>query len=384
MPYIWQLDDWPHFQMDLTQSQGAAHTFAHESGRLAGGTDQADSRQQQALWLDLLVEEAISTSLIEGERINPDDVRSSIRNHLDTGAPRLRVSDPRAEGVASLLLDVRRRIHEPLTADMLFAWHRMILPEGENLFRRRPLQRGQWRTSQEPMQIVSGPDHAPTVHYEAPPSAQVPGEMARLITWFNETADAKCRPAGMTGPARAAVAHLWFEVIHPFDDGNGRVGRALAEKVLLQDTRGQLLLSLSSTLMRRRGEYYDALQRASGDSLDITDWVNWFCATLLEAQREAGRVIGFVLGKARFWVIHPESTMNERQVKVVRRLFDAGPDGFEGGMTAGKYQHLTRCSKATATRDLSELAHRGILAVVGSGRGTRYALALPKDEKAWL
>lgn len=375
MTYIWQHPDWPCLYFEPTAGAAAALEYAKAIGRAAGAAGQISQDVQAEAMLDLMVTEAINSSLIENERLNADDLRSSLKNYLGLNQPPVRVPDARAEGIAALMVDVRQDFHSKLTAERLCNWHRMVLHD-EDAPWRKPLLRGQWRRAEEPMQIVSGPIHRPVVHYEAPPASRVPAEMERFLAWYAETQPRPDSPASLSGPQRAAIAHLWFESIHPFEDGNGRVGRAIAEHALMQDFRQPLLMSLSAALMARRAEYYAELQAASGCSIDVTPWVSWFCSTVLAAQQEAMRAIDFVLRKARFWSMHGQADLNARQLKLVRRLFEAGPDGFEGGLNVRKYQGLTGASKPTATRDLTDLVGRGIFKVEGAGKSTRYQLNL--------
>jgi Fic family protein len=229
----------------------------------------------------------------------------------------------------------------------------------------------QWRVGGDPMQVVSGRIDRPTVHFEAPPCERVPAEMARFIEWFNRTAPGASQPVSHA-PVRAAIAHLYFETIHPFEDGNGRIGRALADKTLSQGIDRPVVLSLSRAIEARRNEYYQALKTAQRGN-EITPWIRWFTDIVLQAQIDAETRIRFVLRKVRFFERFG-GALNERQQKVLRRMFEAGPDGFTGGMNARKYTALTGVSKATATRDLQQLSLLGALIPTGGGRSTRYEL----------
>jgi Fic family protein len=238
-----------------------------------------------------------------------------------------------------------------------------------------PVSVGAYRSKLEPMQIVSGPVGYERVHYEAPPAASVLPEMEKLLEWFNSTIPVAGSGARhLPGPVRAAVVHLWFESIHPYDDGNGRIGRAVAEKALFQSLGAPALISLSAAIDADRKQYYQQLSAASR-TLDITDWVQWFCQTCCEAQRMAAKKVEGTLARHRFWLEHASATLNDRQVKAINRLFEAEADDcFAGEMNAQKYANLTRCSKATATRDLADLCEKGCLVSSGTGRGTRYHL----------
>lgn len=373
----WSLGDpaWPHFQYDPARVQWEVSRYASACGWQLGSTSWLAEVDQLAAGIDLMVAEAISTAQIEGERLDRESVRSSLRQQLGLEPGRhVRRLEPQAERMARLMLAVRKDLRQALTTDTLFDWHGLVLGDGKRILG-ADVRVGAWRT--EGMAIVSGPIGRERVHYEAPPPERVPQEMAKFVAWFNETHPVSGAPAcRLPAPIRAAITHLWFEIIHPFDDSNGRVGRALVELALSQDSGAPVLLSLSSTLERHREAYYAQLNQASR-SLDINEWLAWFCARLLESQEDAGTTINFVLAKARFWDRVRTSPVNERQEKALRRMFDAGPAGFEGGMTSSKYASLTGCSKATATRDLADLLERGCLMLRdGKGRSTAYILRL--------
>ncbi|WP_252178156.1 Fic family protein [Endozoicomonas sp. 4G] len=378
MKYSWQHPDWPKFTYDDAQSRDALYQYALEAGRLSGGMGQLKDSLQYEAYIDLMVSEAINTSEIEGERLDREDVRSSIKNFLGLSNPPTRVADPRAEGIAALMVDVRKTFKAELTKEKLFHWHQLVIPEQENRFLRHKIQVGQWRTSEDPMQVISGPIGYEKVHYEAPPAHQVAAEMDRFLSWYNDSSPLNpSQKEALPGPVRSAIAHLWFESIHPFDDGNGRVGRAIAEQALAQDLDRPPLLSLSTIIEKDKNAYYNGLNKASQANLDITAWVNWFCKSVLLAQRDAVKKVDFVLKKSRFWEAHPESGLNDRQVKAINKVFKAGPDGFEFGVSAKKYMGMTGCSKATATRDLGDLVEKGCLnRMPGGGRSARYNLNL--------
>ena len=369
MKYIWQHPDWPNFQYDLTKDQDLLYQYALETGALSAQFDKSSERD--AL-IEFMVFEAVNTSKIEGEILAQEDVRSSLFNQLGLSQNPQNPRDPRAVGIAQLMIAVRETFNEPLSEGQLFDWHKMIM---SNPSRDLLSEIGKWRTSKEPMQVVSGPIGKQRIHFEAPPSLQVPEEMGRFIRWFNES-----HPITGThkipGPVRAAVAHLYFESIHPFADGNGRIGRAISEKALSQELQRPVILSLSSVIYKNRRQYYQELSDASREDMNITRWVWYFVNTVYEAQIAAKTQIAFVLQKARFWNRF-SSDINDRQTRVIQRMFLAGVDGFEGGISAQKYMKITDCSKATATRDLTDLYKKGCLTPFPeSGRSTRYALAL--------
>lgn len=371
MDAIWKHTDWPHFTYQSDALQGVLYKYVAEANALAGRLAGVDEDEKSEALIDLMVTEAIRTSQIEGEHYDRDDVRSSIRNQLGLVSVPEPVRDPRANGISALMISAREVFRTPLTEERLFQWHDMVMTDA-NLRARVPV--GNWRDDE--MRIVSGPIGREKVHFNAPPPDKVAVEMAAFIEWFNATA-----PDGdkvqLPAPIRAAVLHLYFETIHPFADGNGRIGRALSEMALSQELGSPVLLSLSSVIQKQRKEYYDELNLASHGDLDITRWVEWFVNMVLQAQLEAREMIMFVLAKARFWEMYKNS-LNDRQTRVIKRMMREGPDGFTGGMSARKYVSITGCSKATATRDLSELSDIGVFRQLpGGGRSTSYELALP-------
>lgn len=365
MSYNWQQNDWPQFSYDLSSMEVSLLLFSERIGRTSGllaGLSEAD---QTASVIDMMVAEAVKTSEIEGEMLSRRDVMSSIKNNLGLNPTPEHVQDRRADGVVELMLDVRDSFAEPLSVEKLFAWHRMLM-KGNGM-----VQVGVWRTHAEPMQVVSGPIGRQKVHYEAPPSDRVSDEMEAFIQWFNDSASGG--KVSIVSPlVRSAVAHLYFETIHPFEDGNGRIGRAISEKALSQGFNRPVLLSLSRAIEADRNAYYDALQAAQSSN-EITAWISYFVAMLLEAQTQAEEHVEFTLKKAKLFDQF-EAELNERQLRVLRRMLEEGPKGFKGGMSAKKYISMTKASKATATRDLQDLAKRGIFVAVGGGRSTRYEI----------
>lgn len=372
MDYAWQLPDWPRFHVDTST---VARTIRYYQALCIDASREyglLEKRVQRDTLMEWLVSEAISTSAIEGENLNRKDVRSSVMNHLGMHDPPLRVGDPRAEGVAALVLDVRDNAGEPLTAEMLCRWQSMVVQPRTYLD--KPLIIGALRHSSRPMQIVSGPVGYEKVYYEAPPGAEVSREVNAFLKWYNDTTPSLNSDQDISGLVRAAVAHAWLELVHPFDDGNGRVGRAVTDHALYQDLRSMPLFSLSATIEKSRNIYYEKLATVNR-SLDFTDWVVWFAETACEAQVEARYLLTFTLEKTRFWDAFGETGFNQRQTKAINRMFKAGPAGFKGGMTARKYTSLTGASRATATRDLGDLVDKGALKVKGRGRSVSYVLA---------
>ncbi|MGC9452896.1 MAG: Fic family protein [Oceanipulchritudo sp.] len=363
MEYNWQQPDWPHFRYELGPLEPDLYAFADKSG-LVGGMLKAlpEEGQKQAI-LDVMIAEAIKTSEIEGEYLSRPDVTSSIRNQIGLNAKLEPVKDLASKGAAELMVAVRETWNERLTPKALFDWHRTLFQGNHRI------KVGAWRRHTEPMQVVSGPIGRQVVHFEAPPSDRVPEEMKAFVSWFNQ-----CREKIAYAPVRAGLVHLYFESIHPFEDGNGRIGRALAEKALSQGLKRPVLLSLSQTIEGQKQAYYDALNKAQRSN-EVTPWLQYFLKTVLEAQIQAERQVDFVLRKTRFFDRN-QSALSARQLKVVRRMLDEGADGFKGGINASKYANLTRASKATATRDLQDLLEKDVLVSIGGGRSTRYELNL--------
>jgi Fic family protein len=309
----------------------------------------------------------LDTSAIEGEVLDRDSVQSSIRRQLGLAGDR-RSASPAEAGIAEMMVALYRSLADPLDHDTLHAWHRMVMNG------RRDLEAvGCYRAHNEPMQIVSGAVYAPTVHFEAPPSEGVPAEMERFLAWFEDTAPAGSRP--LPALTRAGLAHLWFESIHPFEDGNGRIGRAIIEKALAQGLSAPVLTAVAGTLLKHRKRYYGALEAASR-GLEVTDWLLWFAATVIEAQRRSLAQVELILGKARL-LERVRGKLNARQEKAVLRMFAAGPEGFTGGLSAGNYRSITAAAPATATRDLSDLVALEVLRRTGERKATRYHLCVP-------
>ncbi|MEK6482322.1 Fic family protein [Catalinimonas sp. 4WD22] len=367
MIYNWQHPEWPEFKYSLAEVEELLFDFAQKTGRVSGLLEGLPKEMQTEAIIDIMVSEAVKTSEIEGEYLSRQDVMSSIKNNLGLLQKLEKVHDQRAEGAAELMLDVRNSYADKLTEEKLYSWHQMLM-KGNTV-----INAGQWRTHEEPMQVVSGAMGKERVHFEAPPSSRVPGEMTRFIQWFNETG-----PGGedeIKKPViRSALAHLYFESIHPFEDGNGRIGRAISEKVLSQGIKRPVLLSLSRTIESNKKAYYEALQTAQR-SIEVTPWLSYFVQVTIDAQEDAERLIGFTLKKSKFFDRY-KSQLNERQLKVISRMLEEGPKGFEGGMNARKYVSIAQTSKATATRDMQDLVERGIFIPSGGGRSTRYEINL--------
>ena len=365
--YNWQQKDWPNFTYSLPAVEDDLFLFAEKTGHITGVLKALPEETQMEAIIDIMVAEAIKTSEIEGEYLSRKDVMSSIRNNLGLNKKPDQVKDKKAKGIGELMIDVRNTFKEILTKEKLFSWHTMLLGGSGDI------TVGAWRSHEEPMQVISGAMGKQKVHYEAPPSARVPEEMEQFIAWFNETG-----PGGKNeikkASIRSAIAHLYFETIHPFEDGNGRIGRAIAEKALSQGIGRPVLLSLSRTIEKNKKAYYDALEKAQGSN-EISSWVLYFVKTTLDAQIEAEEQIDFTLKKTKFFDRFKDQ-LNDRQLTVIKRMLEEGPKGFEGGMNAGKYVSITKTSKATATRDLQDLMEKNAFIVIGAGRSTRYQVNL--------
>ena len=307
----------------------------------------------------------------EYDTLQRDGVRWSSKNHFSGPNGKVVGHEPVAAGISALILEVMDLYEEKLTVERLHHWNKLVIPEQNSGSSLTTAGRaGQWRTHSDAMQIVSGPVHNPTIHFEAPPPARVPAEMQRFLDWFDKDS------RGVPGVARAAIAHLWFETIHPYEDGNGRVGRAIADVAVSQMLGQPLMMSLATVLSKHRKAYYRQLNNASKDTLNVTPWVDWFGERIVEALNGAIDVIQYVVTKARFWDELDTDVLNTRQIKLIRRMLGQDAPSFENGINASKYQNLTRCSKATATRDLQGLVAQGILAPIHSkGRYARYKLS---------
>lgn len=367
MKYNWQFQEWPDFVYKMEDVQPLILVFAQETGEVSGIIQGlSDDLKQEAL-LQLMLSEAVKTSEIEGEYISREDVMSSIKNNLGLNKTLINVKDQRAGGIAQLMLEVRKSFNQPMNLDMLLNWHHMLMANTRNV------NPGEWRKGSQSMQIVSGAYGRETVHYEAPPSVNVPKEMGRFVQWYNN-AFFLLKGDVAVAVLKSAVAHLYFESIHPFEDGNGRIGRAIAEHALSQSLGRPVMLSLSKIIEQNKTAYYTALKEAQ-QSLEVTAWVNYFAAIVLAAQRDAKAMVQFTLKKTYFFNRYKHQ-LNERQLKIVNKMLEKGIEGFEGGMTAKKYVSITGTSKATATRDLQYLNEIGALVGEGAGRSVQYQLNL--------
>lgn len=337
------------------------------AGELLGVVRHVPESDRQALTIATMSDEAMTTSEIEGEILERRSVQSSIRRNLGLEAERV-PTRPAEAGIGELVVDLYKNWAAPLTDESLHAWHAMVCKGRLDL---RDL--GRYRTHEEPMQIVSGAIYAPRVHFVAPPSDRVPAEMARFINWFNSAAPGADSP--LAPLARSGAAHLAFESIHPYEDGNGRIGRAISEKALAQGLGRPSLIALASTILTHRAAYYRELERAN-TSNEITNWLAWFAAIAIEAQHRTLANVEFTIEKSRLFESHRER-LNSRQTAVMLRVLREGPDGFKGGLSASNYMAIAKTSAPTATRDLGDLVDLGILSRTGERKSTRYHIPMP-------
>jgi Fic family protein len=366
MTWNWQQFGWPNFVYDSNVLEPLEKQFLVQSGQFVGACKHIGPDDQETLKIELISDEAVKTSEIEGEILDRDSVQSSLRQQFGLGAEAPGVK-PAERGISMMMVDLYQNFATPLSEKTMFDWHVMLLT-GDTTIR----VVGGYRTHPEPMQVVSGPVQKRQVHFEAPPSGRMPDEMKRFIAWFNGTAPGGKIP--LQPLERAALAHLYFVCIHPFEDGNGRIARALAEKALAQNLGQPSLIALAYTIERKRSEYYAALERNNKD-LEITEWMKYFASTVIEAQKNTITRVDFYIAKAKFYQTHRDQ-LNERQAKVVARMFRERTDGFKGGLSAENYIGISKTSRATATRDLQDLVEKGALTKTGELRHTRYHLEL--------
>lgn len=361
-PWLWQLPDWPKFAWDQQRLATLEAQFLAHSGQLVGASQHLTEDDRETLRVDWLSEEAMETSAIEGELLDRDSVQSSVRRQFGLKTDNRR-SGPREAGIAEMMVSLYQDFDTTLCADTLFDWHRMIMNG------RRDLDViGGWRQHPEPMQVVSGAVHDPKVHFEAPPSNTMDAEMRAFVKWFEDSRE-------LPALTRAGIAHFYFVCVHPFEDGNGRVGRAISEKALAQSLGRPSLIALSQMIARQQRGYYHALE-AANRSLEITPWLLWFGETVLEAVTLSQHKLTRLIDKVKMFD-RLRGQLNARQEKALLRLFRAEPDGFVGGMSAANYRQITGAIAMTATRDLTDLVAKGALRKTGERRYTRYFLDLP-------
>jgi Fic family protein len=363
--YIHELQDWPQFRWDTDRLAEPLASVRHRQGRLVGRMESLGFNLRQEAVLRTLTADVLKSSEIEGEKLEADQVRSSIARRLGMDIGALRPADRNVDGIVEMMLDATRRYDQPLTVERLFSWHAALFPTARSGMTK--IRVGDWRDDGTgPMQVVSGPVGRERVHFAAPPAARLEREMTAFLDWFN-------KPSDIDEVLKAGLSHLWFVTVHPFDDGNGRIARAIADMVLARSENSpQRFYSMSTQIRQERAAYYDILEQTQKGTMDITPWMDWFLGCLGRTIDGAHTILGAVLTKARFWESIQGVALNERQTLVLNRLLD----GFEGKLTTSKYAKLTKSSQDTALRDIMPLVERGIL-VRGreGGRSTSYALA---------
>jgi Fic family protein len=366
--WVWQQPNWPHFNWQADALAPLLRTCSQAQGRLLGMLGAVGSDTEVQSTLDAMLQNIVTSSAIEGEQLDVGSVRSSLARRLGLNEEGRITS--RSEGLAELLLDATRAYQQPLDLQRLFTWHGWLFPSDSHLLT-RPLRIGILR-GEEPMQVVSGRLDRPTVHFEAPPRAGLEEQLDGFLAWFESSRS----DAGLDPFLRAGIAHFWFVTLHPFDDGNGRLTRAITDLALAQGEQQAIrFYAMSASILDDRAGYYRILEASQKGMLDITAWLQWFLATLLKSLEQALARIDRVLVKARFWQAHRSQTLSAEQIKVLNRLLDGGERGFENGISAAQYQAVAKVSKATATRHLSDLVEKGCLArLPAGGRSTRYQI----------
>ena len=364
MPSIHELPDWPQFRWDHKVLVEPLAAVRHHQGRLIGRMEGLGFDLRSEATLLTMTEDVMKSSEIEGEILDRQQVRSSIARRLGMDVGGLAPADRNVEGVVEMMLDATQNYSQELTDERLFGWHSALFPTGRSGMHRITV--AAWRNDRSgPMQVISGPVGPERVHYEAPAAARVAGDMEAFLAWFN--GEMRIDPV-----LKAGVAHLWFVTIHPFDDGNGRIARAIADMQLARSEGSpQRFYSMSAQIRQEREAYYEILETAQKGDLDITEWLMWFLACLARAFNGAGSALAGVLTKARFWEKHAADSLNDRQRDMLKRLLD----GFEGKLTSSKWAKIEKCSPDTALRDINDLLQRGILVRdEGRGRSTSYSL----------
>jgi len=359
--WVWQQPDWPNFKYDAQALVELEHKFLQNAGFLLGAYKHISDADKEQLKIDLVSEEAIETSAIEGEFLDRASVQLSLRRNFGLASDNKRIP-PSEQGISYMMVDLYTNFATPLTHEILFDWHLNLMNARSDLN-----FIGSYRQHADPMQIISGSAAKTRVHYEAPASKHIPEEMGRYMQWFNTAAE-------LPVLTKAGIAHLYFELIHPFEDGNGRIGRAVAEKSISQSIKEPLLLASSKIIQKTKKQYYAALA-ANNNNLEITAWLIYFANTMLAAQDYTRAYIEFLAAKTKLYD-RIKDQLNERQAKVLERMFKEGVDGFKGGLSAENYIAITQTSRATATRDLQDLVQIRALSSTGERKGTRYFLLL--------
>jgi Fic family protein len=369
MTYIHERKDWPHFRFDQGKLAAKLAAVRHRQGRLLGRMEELGFPLRAEATVRSLTEEILKSNEIEGERLDKDQVRSSIARRLGVDIGALTPADRNADGVVEMMLDATQKYDEPLTKARLYAWHAALFPTGRNGMIRITAGAGR-RDKAGPMRVISGPIGREKVHYEAPPAARVDQEMRAFLHWFNGEKQYDL-------VMKAGIAHLWFVTIHPFEDGNGRIARALTDLLLARSEQSaQRFYSMSAQIQEERDTYYRRLEATQKGELDITAWLDWFLSCLGRAFERADTMLASVLAKARFWERYRTASLNERQRLMLNKLLD----GFEGKFTSSKWAKIAKCSPDTALRDIDGLIRRGILKKdAAGGRSTSYSLADASD-----
>lgn len=380
--YNWQHPKWPKFTYQSDGLNKIIDEYIKISSNLQGQVSQLDQDNKSEAYIFLIVEEAINTSEIEGENLNREEVRSSVARYLDLDLSQPKGIFHKEAGIASLLIDVRKNFTNELSKEMICNWHRLLLTGQDRYYAKREFEIGEYRTG--PVDIVSGSGDYEEVIFEGPPGNIVESEMDAFIKWYNSTSHLKENTFYVSGPVRSAIAHMWFTSIHPFGDGNGRIARAISEHALFQDFDIPPLFSISTPINENRNDYYKMLAESSRiyPSVDLTNWVKWFAEITKNAQIDAKNKIDFILKKSIFWDFHKNTQLNKRQQKITNKFFEFGTRGLiETGINSEKYQSMTGCSSATATRDLKGLVEKGILVPSQSGgRSLRYFINLIEEK----
>lgn len=373
--WIWQQPDWPSFTWNAERLAPLLRECVQAQGRLTGMVSSVGNSLSAQSELDALLQNIVTSSAIEGEQLNVGSVRSSLARRLGLEQLDGNHVSQRSEGLAQLMLDATQHFAEPLTLERLLVWHEWLFPDQDTDLATRSMRVGALR-GDDPMQVVSGRLDRPTVHFEAPPRQGLERQVDSFLDWFESSRN----QAGLDPLLRAGVAHFWFVTLHPFDDGNGRLTRAITDLALAQgEAQAIRFYAMSASILEDRSGYYRVLENSQKATLDITEWLEWFLQTLLRSLQQAMARIESVLGKARFWQAHRQSGLSAEQTKVLNRLLDGGERGFEDGISAAQYQAVAKVSKATATRHLAELLAKGCLnRLPGGGRSTRYQINYPE------
>ncbi len=357
----WQQKDWPNFSYDEQSVKEIEDLFLKNAGECSGALKHISDDDKEVLKVELLSEEALKTSEIEGEFLNRDSLQSSICHQFGLKTDNRKIP-PVEQGIAAMMVNLYKTFDNPLSHDYLWQWHQMPINGQQNI------KIGAYRDNEDPMQVVSGVVYNPKIHFEAPPANILHTEMEAFINWFNATSKKGTTP--LPALTRAAIAHLYFVCIHPFEDGNGRISRALAEKSLAQNLNQPTLISLAYTIERERKNYYARLEH-NNKNIEITDWIVYFAKTVLDAQANTLKRIEFIIWKTKLYD-RIQGQINPRQDKVIQRMFREGVDGFKGGLSADNYITITSAPRTTVTRDLNDLVAKGVLVKVGQLKHTRY------------